>query len=285
MVKKHISNIPKRREDTNKGNFGHVLVLAGSPGMTGAAFLASQAAIKSGSGLVTCGIPESLNDIMEIKLTEVMTKSFPETKNHSFSLSAEKEILKFSEKASVIAIGPGISRHKDTLKLVRILLRRLNKPVVLDADGIMALVGQLDILKKRKAPTVLTPHPGEMSKLISKSVQVIQAIRSKIASEFAKKYGVTLALKGYRTVVASPKGEIYLNKTGNSGMSTAGSGDVLTGMIASFIGQGINPYSSTALGSYLHGLAGDLAARENGPFGMIASDILSKVPQAIKEVL
>lgn len=284
-MKKHISNIPKRREDTHKGDFGHVLILAGSPGMTGAAFLASQAAIRSGSGLVTCGIPASLNQIMETKLTEVMTLPLQETKTGSFSISAVKSILDFSEKADAIAIGPGISRHKDTLKLVRILLKKVRKPVILDADGIMALVGKLDRLRKRKAPTILTPHPGEMARLINKNVKVVQVLRSKLALDFAKKYGVTLVLKGHGTVVSSPKGEVYVNKTGNSGMSTAGSGDVLTGMITSFVGQGVSPYSAAAIGVYLHGMAGDMAAREKGRLGMIAGDIIDKIPNAIKEVL
>ena len=284
-MKKHISSIPKRREYTHKGDFGHVLILGGSPGMTGAAFLASQAAIRSGSGLVTCGIPASLNQIMEIKLTEVMTLPLQETKSHSFAISSAKEILDFSERADVIAIGPGISKNRDTLKLVRILLKKVKKPIILDADGIMALVGKLDRLKKRKAPTILTPHPGEMAKLINKNTQVVQVLRSKLALDFAKKYGVTLVLKGHGTVVSSPKGEIYVNKTGNSGMSTAGSGDVLTGMITSFVGQGVSPYSAAVIGVYLHGLAGDIAAREKGRLGMIAGDVIDKIPNAIKEVL
>jgi len=285
MVKKHLQKIPVRKADTHKGDFGHVLVLAGSKGMTGAAYLASQAALFSGSGLVTCGIPESLNAIMEVKLTEAMTLPLPETKGASLSVKAEKIILDFCKKCSAVALGPGLSRHKETLKLARNLIESVNKPLILDADGIMSLVDKCDVLKKRKAPTVVTPHPGEMAKLLKKNAQTIQTIRGKVASEFAKKYKVILVLKGYQTVVANTNGETYINSTGNSGMSSGGTGDVLTGMIASFVGQGIHPYSAAIIGVYLHGLAGDIAEKEKGQFSLIATDILEKLPHAIKEVV
>lgn len=285
MVKRHISKIPQRREDTHKGDFGHVFVVAGSRGMTGAAYLASQAALLSGSGIVTCGIPKSLNPIMEIKLTEGMTLALPETKEATLSSSAEEDIIDFIKKVDVIALGPGLSRHNGTQKLVRNLLNRVNKPMILDADGIIALIGHLDILKKRTSPTILTPHPGEMSRLVEKDTREIQSNREKVASGFAKKHNIIVVLKGYRTVVAGPKGKLYVNKTGNSGMSTAGVGDVLTGMISSFVGQGIDPYSSAVIGVYLHGLAGDIAAKDKGQFSLIASDLLDKLPQAIREAL
>ncbi len=285
MVKEHLSKIPARKEDTHKGDFGHVFVLAGSRGMTGAAYLASQAALFSGSGLVTCGVPSSLNPVMEVKLTEAMTIALPETKDASIARSAEKEIVRFAKKTDVMAMGPGLSTHPDTGKLVLKLLEKMDKPVVLDADGLSALYGNCDILKKRKAPTILTPHPGEMSRLIAKEINVIRRRREKIAGAFAKKYGVTLVLKGSGTVVAASDGSTYTNRTGNSGMSTAGTGDVLTGMIASFVGQGISPYSAAVIGVYLHGLAGDIASREKGQFSMVAGDLLGKLPQAIRETL
>ncbi|MGB2705926.1 MAG: NAD(P)H-hydrate dehydratase [Candidatus Omnitrophota bacterium] len=285
MVKEHISKIPARKEDTHKGDFGHVFVVAGSRGMTGAAYLASQAALLSGSGLVTCGIPESLNAVMEVKLTEAMTLALPGTKEGSLAQTAEKEIINFAEKTDVIALGPGLSRHRETQKLVLNLLKGIQKPIVLDADGVIALIGNCDMLKKRKAPTILTPHPGEMSKLIAKDIGAIRRNREKIALGFAKKYGVILVLKGHGTVVADSKSSAYTNRTGNSGMSTAGAGDVLTGMVASFVGQGINPYSAAVIGVYLHGLAGDIAAREKGQFSMMAGDLLEKLPQAIQEAL
>ena len=285
MVKEHLFSIPSRKEDTHKGDFGHVFVVAASRGMTGAAYLASQAALTSGAGLVTCGVPSSLNPIMEVKLTEAMTLALPETKDATLAVSAEKAIVKFAKKADVAAIGPGLSAHPDTRKLVLKLLKKINKPIVLDADGLNALAGNCGILKKRKAPTILTPHLGEMSRLIGKDVSAIRRNREKIALAFAKKYGVILVLKGHRTVVAASKGSAYTNQTGNSGMSTAGVGDVLTGMIASFVGQGINPYSAAVIGVYLHGLAGDIAAKEKGQFSMLAGDLLEKLPQAIQETL
>jgi len=285
MVKRHISKISPRQEDTNKRDFGHVFVVAGSQGMTGAAYLASQAALLSGSGIVTCAVPEGLNDIMEIKLTEAMTLPLPETKERSISSLSSKKIAEFSKKVDVLAVGPGISRNKDTQKAVRNTLKGINKPIVLDADGIIALADNKEILRRRKAATVLTPHLGEMSKLIGRDVSLIQKNREKAAVDFAKKNKVILVLKGHKTIVANPKGKTYINATGNSGMSTAGSGDVLTGMIASFIGQGIEVYSAAVIGVYLHGLAGDIAAREKGQFSLIASDLLEKLPQAIQETI
>ncbi|MBN1354507.1 MAG: NAD(P)H-hydrate dehydratase [Candidatus Omnitrophica bacterium] len=285
MIKEHIAKIPTRPDDTHKGDFGHALILAGSRGMTGAAYLASQAAILAGSGLVTCGVPESLNGIMEVKLTEVMTLPLPETKEASLDTRAEEKIVDFAEKCDVVGVGPGISRNKNTQKLVKNLLKRLKKPVVLDADGIIALGTDCDILKKRKYPTVLTPHEGEMSYVTGKRINAIRASRKTVAETFAKKYGVILALKGAGTIVAGAGNDPYVNTTGNSGMATAGAGDVLTGMITSFIGQGIAPYSAAVIGVYLHGLAGDIAAKEKGQFSLIATDLLDKLPQAIKEVL
>ena len=285
MVKNHISKIPRRKPDTHKKDFGHVFVIAGSRGMTGAAFLVSQAALLSGSGLVTCGIPASLNAIMEAKLTEVMTLPLPEVKEGAIAASAEKEIISFTEKTDAVALGPGLSRHTQTQRLARNLIKTLKRPLVIDADGIIAVAKTRDILKKRKFATILTPHPGEMAYLTGKVKSVIQKDRKKIAADFAKKFNVILALKGYQTVVADPKGNVYVNRTGNSGMSSAGMGDVLTGMITSFVGQGIDPYSASVIGVYLHGLAGDIAAKEKGQFSLIASDILGALPEAIKKVL
>jgi len=285
MVKEHLSKMHGRPEDTHKGDFGHVFVVAGSTGMTGAAYLASQGALLSGSGLVTCGIPKNLNTIMEIKLTEAMTLPLSDTKDGALNASSAEEISEFSKKCDALALGPGLGRQKETLKAARSALKKVNKPVVLDADGIISLVGKTDILKNRRFTTVLTPHPGEFSKLTGKDVSAIQRDREKTAKAFAKKHNVVLVLKGHRTVVASPKGAVYVNTTGNSGMSSGGVGDVLTGMIASFIGQGIDSYSASVIGVYVHGLAGDMAAREKGQFSLIASDILEKLPEAIQEAI
>lgn len=283
MVHEHISKISLRQKDSHKGDYGKVFVVAGSRGMTGAAFLCSQGALLSGSGLVTNGIPKSLNYIMETKFTEVMTLSLPETKNGSLSFEAEKNILDFSKKCDVIAIGPGLGRRAEVYKLVREIVKTLKTPLVLDADGINAFEGKMDLLKKHKAKIVITPHPGEMARLIGKEISEVQSDRVGTAKKAAKLTDSVVCLKGHATVVADPAGNTYVNETGNSGMATGGTGDILTGMIASFIGQGIDVFSSAVIGVYLHGLAGDIATDKKGPFSMIASDILTYLPEAFKK--
>ena len=251
--------------------------------MTGAAALCSEAALLSGSGLVTLGICKSLNPILEKKLTEVMTKPLAETKGQTLSERAFPEIMKFAEKADCVAIGPGLSRDPSTQRLIRKLIIALRKPVVLDADGINAIEGKVRLLRSAKAPIVITPHPGEMSRLIALSRNGISRAKEKVAKDFANKYNVVCVLKGHRTVVARPGGKSYVNTTGNPGMAKGGTGDVLTGMIAAFIGQGIRPFDAAKLGVYLHGLAGDLAAKDKGEVSMLASDLLNKIPDAIKK--
>jgi hydroxyethylthiazole kinase-like uncharacterized protein yjeF len=274
--------LPKRRRDANKGDYGHVFVIAGAAGLTGAAALCSQAALLSGSGLVTLGICKSLNPILAKKLTEVMTKPLAETSARTLSESAFAAIMKFSEKADSAAIGPGLSRNPSTGRLIRKLVVSLKRPIVLDADGINALEGKSSLLKSAKAPVIITPHPGEMSRLTGLSIKEITVAKQKVAKDFAKKYNVVCVLKGHSTVVACPDGKVFVNTTGNPGMAKGGTGDVLTGMIASFVGQGIGPFDAARLGVYLHGLAGDLAAKDKGEVSMLASDILDKLPEAIK---
>jgi len=283
MVKKHMEKIPKRSADSNKGDYGHVLVVAGSRGMTGAAYFTGQAALLSGSGLVTTAIPESQYEIMAVKFIEVMTLPVADTKDGAMSAKAEDKILEFSEKSDVVAIGPGMSRNEETAKLIRSLLKNIKKPVVLDADGINALEHHQEALKNRKAMTILTPHPGEMARLIKKDASYVQKARENIAKSFALQYNCVLILKGHRTVVSNSQGDLYINETGNSGMSTAGVGDVLTGVVASLVGQGIDPYSAACAGVYLHGRAGDIAAAERGQFGMIATDVLWNLPRVFRE--
>ncbi|MCX5686098.1 MAG: NAD(P)H-hydrate dehydratase [Candidatus Omnitrophica bacterium] len=281
-IKDVISKFPKRNADSHKGDFGHVLVIAGSQGYTGAAYLTAQAAILSGSGLVTLAVGKGIYDVMASKLTEVMVRPFFETRDSSLSLLAEKELVGFSEKTSSIAIGPGISQNKETQNLVRNLITRLDKPIVLDADGINAAAGHPEILRSARRGIVLTPHPGELSRLIGKDVDEIQKNRTDIALKFANEYNTVLVLKGHNTVVADPKGELYINETGNAGLATGGTGDVLTGMIASFIGQGVDNFSASILGVYFHGLAGDLALKEKGALSLIATDLLNKLPEVLK---
>lgn len=283
-IEEALAAFPKRQPSANKKDFGHVLLIAGSAGYTGAAYLTSQAAILSGSGLVTLAIGKSLYGIMATKLTEVMVRPFFETRDFGLSLLAEKEILSFSEKCNCVAIGPGISQNKETQALVRNLVTKINRPMVLDADALNAFVGHMDALKRPAGPLVLTPHPGEMARLIEKTVEEVQNDRKNIALSFAHQYNIVLVLKGHKTVVASPGGDYYINETGNAGMATGGTGDVLTGIIASFIGQGAEPYTAAIAGSYFHGLAGDIAAGEKGTLSLIATDLLNKLPDALRKL-
>jgi NAD(P)H-hydrate epimerase len=283
MVEKHIGKFSERKQDSHKGDYGKVLVLAGSQGMTGAAFLSCQGALSAGSGLVINGIPSSLNDIMEIKLTEVMTLPLAETPDRTLSLEAGEDIFRAASESDVVALGPGIGSNSETEELVRLLIRTIKKPLVLDADGINALRGDMDILKNRPSSTVITPHPGEMAGLCGQTVEYVNSNREKIALNTAKATGAFVCLKGHGTVVASPEGDIYVNRTGNSGMATGGTGDVLTGMIAAFIGQGIDEYSSAAAAVYLHGLSGDIAVEDIGPFCLTATDLIDYLPEAFNK--
>ena len=279
--------LSQRKPNTNKGDYGHIFILAGSLGFTGAAVLCANSAMRQGAGLVTLGIPESLSAIAAKRVfLEVMVNPLPQTKNKTLALNGYQKIADFTAKADVLVIGPGLSQNPSTQKLVRKIIAQIDKPMVIDADGLNALAGHLNLLSAIRYPLfatrILTPHPGEFSRLISKPVTFIQKNREILAKSFANDYNVILILKGHKTVIAAPDKKIYLNKTGNPGMATAGSGDVLAGMIAALLGQGLGGFEAARLGVYLHGLAGDLAAKEKAQAGMIASDIIGKIPQAIK---
>lgn len=276
--------MPARRTDAHKGECGRILVVAGATGYTGAAYLCAEAAARSGSGLVTLAIGKSAYPILAAKLTEVMVRPLVETKDGSPGILAEKELCALAEKSDCLAVGPGISQNKETQSLVREFIAKTAKPVVLDADGINAFGGHVASLKKVKARLVMTPHPGEFARLTGKTVDDIQARRKELALSFANEYNTVLVLKGHHTVVAGPDGGIYINKTGNAGMASGGCGDVLTGMIASFIGQGLVPFDAAALGVYCHGVAGDLAEGEVGALSLLATDLLRKVPAALKSL-
>ncbi len=275
------SQLLRRRLNAHKGDFGHIFVLAGSARFSGAAVLCSLAAMRSGAGLVTLGIPKSLNSaIIKIKPKEVMTLPLPETSEGTLSLSGYRKIKGFAEDIDVLIVGPGLTQNKSTQSLVRKVVSKINKPAVIDADGLNALVGHLDLLRVTR---ILTPHPGEMARLLGISAQKVQRERKGAAKKFAREYKVTVVLKGHNTVVADYRGNCYVNKTGNPGMATAGSGDVLSGMIAAFLGQGLSAFNAAKYAVYLHGLAGDLAAKEKTQIGLIASDIIAKIPQAIRK--
>ena len=264
----------RRRPDTHKGDYGHLLVIGGSVGMVGAPILCAEAALRSGAGLVSLAVPKAIYPI-------TARKAPPELMVHSFSESLPA-LLK---RVNVIALGPGLSRGPAQKTLVRRLLSRATQPLVIDADGIIPLKG----LKKLPRPsgageTVLTPHPGEMAKLLGIPIKEVQADRKGIALRTAKKLNAVVVLKGHRTAVASPAGRVYLNSTGNPGMATAGMGDVLTGAIAALIGQGADAFHAAVAGVYLHGLAGDLAAKKVGQVSLTAGDLLAHLPAAFQRV-
>ncbi|MGA2192046.1 MAG: NAD(P)H-hydrate dehydratase, partial [Nitrospirota bacterium] len=274
--------VPARLPDSNKGTFGHLLMLAGSAGKTGAAVLGAMAALRAGAGLVTVGVPESLNDVFEEKLTEEMTVPLPETPERTLSSGALDKILDILEGKTAVAIGPGLTTNKDTAKLVAELLPRIKIPMLIDADGLNILSLDETPLKNVKAPVVLTPHPGEMGRLLGVLTREVQADRPKAALELAQEYGVTVVLKGARTLIAGPSGDFYVNPTGNPGMATAGTGDVLTGIIGSFMAQGLSGMDAAKIGVYVHGMAGDIAAADKGQAGLVAGDLAGAVAYALK---
>jgi ADP-dependent NAD(P)H-hydrate dehydratase / NAD(P)H-hydrate epimerase len=278
-----ILRIKRRSRNTHKGDYGHVLVIAGSAGMTGAAYLSSEAAIISGAGLVTLALPNSLNPIMQRKLIEVMTLPLPETKEASLSRAGYNQIIDFTKKSDCVLIGPGLSRNSQTQALIRSLIKNIKSPMVIDADALNALAGHLDIMYCNRQ-TIITPHPGEMARLIGKKTPLVVKDKKTVAKKFASKYNVTTVLKGFKTVVASPENSFYINNTGNPGMASAGCGDVLSGIIAALLAAGMEPFKAARLGVYVHGLAGDITAREKGEISLRARDLLKFLPQAFKKV-
>jgi len=277
-------HLPPRKPDAHKGDFGHLFVLSGSPGKTGAAALLCQAAVRVGTGLVTLGIPESLNPIMEVKITEAMTEPLPETEDKTLALKGRSRVRELLTKKNALAVGPGLSLNAETARLIRSLVRETDLPMVIDADGLSAWVGKMDLIPKikRKGSVVFTPHPGEMARLLQCPVQEVQRDRIQVARNFAQEYGQVLVLKGADSLVATPEGEIFINPTGNPGMATGGMGDVLTGMVGGFLAQGFHPVEAAKLGVFLHGLAGDWVAHQKGERGMAATDLIDRIPRLLQ---
>lgn len=277
------SFLQPRQPESHKGTYGHAMVIGGSRGMTGAVIMTSAAALRCGAGLVTAALPESLLPVAEAAMVEVMTRALPETGQTAIALEALPAIENLLGICSVCAIGPGMSQYPEANAIVRFVLEKAGIPVIIDADGLNALAGDIGILKQRQIPVVLTPHPGEMARLTGKSVEEIQTNRIAIARSAALDWGVTLVLKGNKTVVANARGEVYVNITGNPGMATAGSGDVLCGIIAGLIAQGLKPADAACVGVYLHGLSGDAAAHMKGERGIIAGDLINCLPAVLKQ--
>ena len=282
------SLIPVRNEDSNKGDCGKLFIIAGSRGMTGAAYLSCMGALRSGSGLVTLGVPESQQQIMAVKLTEAMTVPLPEVEESgTISLDALGEIKRRLNKSDVCVFGPGLSDNDDIPKLIDSLLSG-STDFVIDADGLNCISRDMDILRKHKnrksCQVVITPHPGEMARLCGLSIEAVQNDRVGTARDFAEEFGVTVVLKGKDTVIANSDGGVHINNSGNAGMATGGTGDVLSGVIGSLMGQGLNGYDAAVLGVFLHGAAGDLARRDKGEHGLIATDLVEMLPEAFRLV-
>ncbi len=271
-----------RNPDTHKGDYGHLLVIAGSVGKTGAAVMACQAALRMGAGLVTLAIPKSLNAIMEMKLTEVMTEPLPETPKQTLSLRAFSTIVRLCENKRAVIIGPGLGTLKETQSLILKLIRTLDLPIILDADGLTALATQPKTLPIKNRSLMLTPHPGEMARLVRSQVKEVLEDRVGLSRNFSQSQHVHLILKGHPTLISTPKGEVYINPTGNPGMASGGTGDVLTGMIGGLVCQGFDILPSLQIAVYLHGMAGDEGAREMGEKSLIATDIIEKIPALLK---
>ncbi|MBI4211608.1 MAG: NAD(P)H-hydrate dehydratase [Deltaproteobacteria bacterium] len=269
-----------RKKEAHKGDFGHVLVIAGHGGVIGAGFLSSMGSLRVGAGMATYALPQSAFDKFDPHSPEVMCVGVSDEGTGVFSQTSLADVSKLLDRKQTVVIGPGLGTEAATKDFLKRLLPQVTIPVVLDADGLNCIADDVTILSQIKAPTLITPHPGEMARLCGCSRDEVQAQRSTLAAAFAKKYGVIVVLKGHDSIVASAEGETYVNPTGNPGMATAGTGDVLAGVIGGLLAQGIAPFTAALGGVYLHGLAGDLAAQK-GERGFIASDLLVNVPAAM----
>lgn len=278
------ARMPCRATDAHKGTFGHLGLIAGSVGMTGAAVLSANGASVMGTGLVSVAIPESLNNILEAKLTEIMTRPIRETSAHCFGMDSLTDVKEFLRGKSAVVFGPGLGRHDDTVKFVLELLPTVETPMLLDADALYAISTDLSILKRLKAPAVITPHPGEMARLVNTETAAVQIDRLKTASSFAAQHGVVVVLKGAGTIVAAPSGENYINTSGCAGMAKGGVGDVLSGMIGGLLAQGLNGFDAAAAGVYIHGLAGEIAEKSRGSASTAACDIVDSIGEALREL-
>ncbi len=278
-------SLPSRELDGHKGTYGRVLILAGSPGMTGAAALTGEAALRGGAGLVYAGTAAELRPVLESKLKEVISLGFPGDGQGCLLPDGADEILEHALACQALAFGPGLKPGEKTWKLLGQLLARLAAPMIIDAGGLGALARDTSILKEKNHPLVLTPHPGEMSRLTGKDIEEVQRSRWELAQEYADLWGVVVVLKGAHTVTALPQGQLYVNPTGNPLLSTAGTGDVLTGLIAALAARGLSPEQAAVCGVFLHGLAADLLAVGDTPRGAMAGELSPYIPQAWSQVL
>ncbi len=278
-------SLKPRKPESHKSTHGHLLVLAGSPGMTGAAYMAAVSSMRAGAGLATLGVPESLNGIMEVKTTEVMSIGLPETPEKrlgAVSFSAIKAML--PGKTAVI-IGPGVGSSDEMMGLIEMLINEVKVPLVIDADGLNSIAANAAMLKDAKTEVVLTPHPGEMARLLNVASKDVQSDRMGSALKLVEMTGATVVLKGAGTIIAAPSGRVYINTTGNPGLATAGTGDVLAGMLGGFLAQGYSPEDACQAAVYIHGLAGDEVKKTQGELGMMAMDLVPLIPRLLNSLV
>jgi len=278
--------LPARPEAGHKGTFGHVFIIGGSRGFTGAVKLACEGAQRSGVGLVTAGVPEPLGDVMAASLLESMSFLLPATDAETLAGTprAVGRALEFAAGKQAVVLGPGLSQHVETRAFVLEFVRQCPVPLLIDADGLNCLSTDLTPLDEASGSRVLTPHPGEMARLMKTTTAAVQQDRERAAATFAQAHGCVVALKGAGTVVADDSGAVLVNATGNSGLASGGTGDVLSGLVGGLLAQRMASLDATVLGVYLHGLAGDIAAEAMGERGMVAGDVVRAMPQAWRAI-
>jgi ADP-dependent NAD(P)H-hydrate dehydratase / NAD(P)H-hydrate epimerase len=277
-------HFPRRSRGAHKGTYGHLLLVAGSLGKTGAAALGAAAAMRSGSGLVTVATPASQQPVVASLVIEAMSEPLPETSARTLALKARDTIGELAATCDAVAVGPGIGLDAETQQVARSLVQELRKPMAVDADALTALARHLEALRDAPAARCLTPHPGEMARMLGASVADVQRDRIECVREFATRHRVHLVLKGAGSVVGTPDGRVLLNPTGNPGMASGGTGDVLTGMLGAFLARGLDPGAAMLSSVYLHGSAGDIAAERVGEEALIARDVIAAIPEAFKRL-
>ena len=279
------AHVRPRRADAHKGDCGKVLVIGGSHGMSGAVCLAGASALRTGAGLVHLAVPECISHIVDKAFTEGVTIPLPDMDGTLSELCME-DLLPRAQAASAIILGPGLGVNRAVCEVVGQVLTKARVPVVVDADGLNCLARMKTpaLIKRMKAPLILTPHPGEMARLLKSDVRAVQSGRLDAARACARKFRATVALKGAYSIIAAPRGDCYVNPTGNAGMATAGSGDVLSGVIGALAGEGVNPFAAAVCGAYIHGLAGDAAARQRGERAVTAGSMSSALTQVMKRL-
>ncbi len=274
-----------RPDDSNKGTLGSLLCICGSYGMAGAAIMAGNAALRCGIALLKIAVPKSIYPVCATNILESVYYPLEETSNGVISSKNTDFLLEMCEKSSAVVIGCGLSVCDDTKNLVQSVITNCEKPLVIDADALNCICNKPEILKNLKAPAIITPHPGEMARLLHSTPKTVNSNRENTAIDFAKKFGVVTVLKGAGTIIASPDGEVYINHTGNSGMATGGSGDILSGIIGSLLAQGAAPINAAAAGVFLHGTIGDLAAEKLGKISMLPTDMIDMIPTAYLKLM